>query len=111
MSSGLLLTLLGISLSCCITAYREAATHKGWPYGGIYTTGTPLFIALCCIAVALGRLIFGAINGQFGWWTLILFLPAWFIGGPFILLSLKKWTGPVALIGAPLAAFAALFVH
>jgi phosphatidylglycerophosphate synthase len=111
MTIGLVLALLAISLACCITAYRITAIERGWSFGSIYATDRPTFIAMACIVLALVRIVFGAVNDHFGWWTLLLALPAWFVGSPVIINSLKEKTGPVALIGAPIAVIAASFVQ
>ena len=108
---GLVLALLGISLAFCITAYRTTAIERGWPFGSLYNTEKPVFIALACIVMAFIRIGYGAASDHFGWWTLLLALPAWFIGTPVIINTLKESTGPVALIGAPVAVIAASFVR
>jgi hypothetical protein len=111
MTIGLALALLSTVFACCLLAYRITATERGWPMGSVYLSEVPIFLALMCIVVAMVRVIFGAANGHFSWWMLLLILPAWFIGAPVALNLLKEKTGPAALIGAPLTAIAALFVR
>jgi hypothetical protein len=109
MTNGLFLALLAISFACCIAAYRITASERGWPMGSIYFTDKPIFISQSCIVLSILRIIFGAAHHHFGWWTMLLIPLAWIPCSPLLINLLKEKTGPIALIGAPIAVIASDF--
>ena len=109
MTIGLTLALVTISLAFCVFAYYQTAIKRGWPFGAIYASDKANVVAVVCLASATAKISVGIAVGHYGWWALLLAVLAWVIGTPVFFHVLKQKTGPVALIGAPIAATALIF--
>lgn len=109
MTIGLGLALVAISFAFCIYAYYPTAIKRGWPFGAIYASEKANVVALVCLTSGVVKIGIYVAIGRYSSWAVLFALLAWVIGTPVIIHVLKQKTGPVALIGAPIAAIALIF--
>ena len=109
MTIGLALALIAICLAFCMLAYYQTAIERNWPFGAIYTSDKANLVALVCLTSGVVKIGIYVAIGRYSSWALLLAVLAWVIGTPVIFHVLKQKTGPVALIGAPIAATALIF--
>lgn len=104
------LALVAVALASALIPYGRVATERDWPRGPIHSTDTPILIGLSIIAASIGIIIATILNQSASWWILALVPVVWFVLPPVILNTLKSWTVPVTIIGAPLLLLASLFI-
>ena len=62
------------------------------------------------IAVAVGRIVYGASDGHFSWWWLLGAVAVFFVGPPFVLSTLKHLTQIAGIVVTPILLLATFLV-
>ena len=97
------------ALTCAVSAYRPTAQQRGWPLGSYYLGDLPSKIGLYCLCVLAGLLIGGISAGKLHLIWVLWAVVGYFVGGPIIIFTLKEYSQPLALYGAPLAVALSVF--